>query len=367
MPQSNEYVAILRCQTWNVWPEKVGVEHHSFEIHYGAPATVPARLLIISYVNRSEPEKFLNEETKVGQLIWDGTTRGFHRVRDTILKAPEDQIEVSLQLRNTQRGEVDICINFKFEGDIPPAFFEAARATAFAIMSLVNLQLQDYLTPTAPFQLRKILPGGGGQGESRILVSAQNRQALEKETLEATLSGIASTLNTSRYGAKLRIALELYATHFTEQQIQVRFLLLVMAMESLATPTQKQESALTLIQRWREELKTEMFQYAQLSEDFKCLEALSRELDFRGEDSIRSQVRKLFVGLSGVDDNESEQLQRRVLRVYDKRSALVHNGNLPDGELSTLEREARELLEKVFASAVSQTNTSPAKAPQQSA
>jgi hypothetical protein len=40
--------------------------------------------------------------------------------------------------------------------------------------------------------------------------------------------------------------------------------------------------------------------------------------------------------------------------VYDKRSTLVHDGYLPTDELSTLEREARELLEMLFLSVTAQ-------------
>lgn len=97
-----------------------------------------------------------------------------------------------------------------------------------------------------------------------------------------------------------------------------------------------------------------MLCHSSSSEDFRSLEALSRELNFRADDSIRSQVRKLFANLGGIDSTECDQLQRNALRVYDKRSTLVHDGHLPDEELSTLEREARELLEKVFVSAMAQ-------------
>lgn len=232
MPQFDEYIAILLCQTWNVWPEKTIVEFRPFRINYGATATIPALLLVTSYVNRSEPEKYLNEETQIGPLIWDGVTRGLHRVRNTILKAPEDKVELAFQHRNAQRGEVDICINFRFEGEIPPALLEAARATASAIMSLVNLQLQDYLTPSVPFHIRKVLPEGGGSMESSVLLAVQNRQVLTKQALEISLSKIATSLLSLEYGEKLRVALELYAAHFNEQQVRVRFLLIVIAMES---------------------------------------------------------------------------------------------------------------------------------------
>jgi len=234
---------------------------------------------------------------------------------------------------------------------------EALRATAYAIMSLVNLQLRDYLTPGAPFQLRKVLPGGGGQIESTVLLVVRARQILTKETLSPTISGIAQVLLDPVHGEKLRVALELYAAHFTERQVRVRFLLLVVAMEALAKPTGKHQVAIDLLDRWRLDLEVEMSKFDSSSEEFQSLEALSRELRFRSEDSLRSQVRKLFANLSRVSATEGAELQRRALRVYDKRSTLVHDGHLSTEELSMLEVEARELLEKVFASAIEQSKS----------
>jgi hypothetical protein len=313
-----------------------------------------ARLVLSSYVNRSSPEKYLNEETQFGPLVWDGVTPGLHRVREAVLKAPDDTVNVTWQHRTAQRGEVDICINFKFEGEIPPAFREAVRATVYAVMSLLNLKLQDFLTPTAPFQIRKVLPGGNGIIESGVWIAVHNRHAPAKEVLTETLAGIAGFLTNSQQNEKHRVALELYAAHFNEQQTRVRFLLLVIAMESLAMPTKKHGVAISLLERWQQELSKEMPRYDSSSEEFKSLEALSREIKFREEDSIRSQIRKLFVSINGIGPTESDQLQRRALHVYDKRSTLVHDGHLPDDELLTLETEARELLERLFMSAIEQ-------------
>ena len=364
MSQSDEYVAILRCRTWNVWPEKNGTEHRPFSIDFGASAALPARLIVLSYAQRSAPERYLKEETNLGPLLWDGETRGLHRVRDTVLKAPEDEVELTLQYRNVQRGEVDICINFRFDGELPPPLIEALRATAYALMSLLNLQLGDYMVPAAPFQVRKVLPSGGGQLESAILLAVHTRQTLEKETLGQTISSIANVLLDSAYGEKLRVALELYAAHFTEQQVRVRFLLLVIAIESLAKPTAKHQVAIDLLGRWRQELETEVSRFDPSSEEFHSLEALSRELVFRSEDSVRSQIRKLFASLPGVGAAESAELQHRALRVYDKRSTLVHDGYLPAEELPPLEDEARALLEKVFAITIEQgKNASPGTSP----
>ena len=71
MPQPNQYVAILRCQSWNVWPEASGTEHRPFSIDFGNSAALPTRLIVLSYAPRSAPERYVKEETNLGPLLWD--------------------------------------------------------------------------------------------------------------------------------------------------------------------------------------------------------------------------------------------------------------------------------------------------------
>ena len=106
--------------------------------------------------------------------------------------------------------------------------------------------------------------------------------------------------------------------------------------------------------RWQQELAAETAKYEPSSEEFQSLDALTRELNFREENSIRRQIRKLFGNLPGVEPDDARVLQRRALRVYDKRSSLANDGYLPADELPELESEARELLEKVFVCAIEQ-------------
>jgi hypothetical protein len=110
-----EYRAFLRCQTWNVWPERTIVDR-PLNIVVRPSEVLRASLAVISYLPRSAPEQYLREETKVGPLVWDGEVRGLHHLRESILKAPEDEIAVELQYRNTWRGEVDIGIGFRPAG-----------------------------------------------------------------------------------------------------------------------------------------------------------------------------------------------------------------------------------------------------------
>lgn len=354
MPSFDEYLAIQRCQTWNVWPERTVIECHPFPISYGPSLVAPACLFVCSYVQRSAPERYLQEETTIGPLVWDGETPGLHHVREEVLKAPSDTIQLVQRCRNTQRGEIDICIKLGYEGELPSSLIEALRATTSAVVSLVNLQLADYLIASAPFQIRKILPDGGGQVVAKFLLAVHDRQVLDKGSLRSALSNIAAALLKSHYGEKLRVALELYAAHFTEQQARVRFLLLVIAIESLAKSSVKHQAAIDLLKCWREGLVKEMNKYEPTSDAHESLKALFREIDFRSDDSIRSQIRKLFANLPNRGAADSIELQRRALHVYDRRSALVHDGHLPVDELSFLEAETRDLLEMLFFAAAEQ-------------
>lgn len=250
MVSPDEYVAILRCQTWNVWPAHCVAEDKSFVVDDGSGTVLRARLAILAYEQRSAPEQYTSEATSAGPLLWDGETRGFHRIRDTILKAPEDEVKVKCQYRNSHRGELDICINFVFTGEIPPALLEALRATTYAVASLINLTVQDFLVPTAPFQLRKVLPGGGGQMASALFLAVHNRKTLKQSDLQATVFHVASALKSPTFGPKLITALELYAAHFTESQARVRFLLLVVAMEALSSGSMKHDAAIELLRGW---------------------------------------------------------------------------------------------------------------------
>jgi len=354
LSKEQEWVATLRCQTWNIWPES-NVAEQRICIALEQATELRARLAVLSYVQRSAPECYVKEQTNVGPLLWDGETPGLHHVRDTILKAPEDAIELRLDHRYAYRGEVDICINFKFNGDLPAQLIEDLRAIAYSTMSLINLKLGDYLTPAAPFQLRKVFQGGQGQFTSMVALAVVSRSTIKQRTLEETISEIADIHRGSEYGEKLTIALELYAAHFTEQQVRVRFILLVIAMEALSKKSYKHQVARDLLDRWKEELKAEKDKYDRSSEEFKSLDDLHREIKWRAESSLGDGVRKLFAALPDVSNDERESLQRRAMAVYRQRSTLVHEGYMPIDDLPGLEKEARELVEILFRSVIERT------------
>lgn len=351
MSNCMKHVAVLRCQTWNVWPEMTSIKGPHFSIRYDG-VSLPAALEIVSYPNRNPVEAYHNEDTKLGPLVWTGTIPGLYVVRDAILKDPADVIQLSVPLRTGHRGEIDLCLHFLTPDELSPALVDVVRSTLSAVAALINLRLHDYLTPAAPLQIRKVAAESAQIGAT-FAVSVLERRTLLAADIDACLAGIGSSLYSPATTAKLTVALELYAAHFVERQVRVRFLLLVMAMESLAKETSKHDVAIGLLKEWAQELKSEMEKHAKESEAYFSLDALSRELQFRATDSIRSQVRKLFRELPGLSDEESLDYQKRALSVYDKRSVLVHDGFLPSDELAFCENESRQLVERLLLARIS--------------
>lgn len=259
------------------------------------------------------------------------------------------------QVADGGTGELDIWFSFDFDGDPPDALVEALRSKAYQILALLNLGSGDFAIPVMPFQIREMLPDDKADLKFAFDVAVQARRTLSDDEVIGTQLEVAHFLTDPNFGEKYHVALELYVAHLTEQQARVRFILLVIAMEALADKSPKHQVALDLLTRWKQELETEKVKYNDPSEEYYSLQALSNEIDFRGEDSIGNQIRKLFAGLPGTSDEERAELQRRAVRVYHKRSKLVHDGFLPPEELPGLEAEARELLETLFLAAIQQS------------
>jgi hypothetical protein len=339
------YVATLRCQSFHVWPEKTVIEAQSFALELERGHWVRAQLAVLSYLNRTKPAEYPDDESEIGPLVATGRARGLYTVRDSILTAPEDLIEVAWQYAHSRRGEVDISIAFPFPGDLGVSICESLRSTTLAAMAFLNLQLKDHLTPVAPLQISRILESGQRQSEAYFFLSVHNRSNLTFDALQPLVSRLATVLSRPKESPKLKTALELYGSHFKEPQTRTRFLLLVIAMETLAMPRQKHNVVLELAEKWRTELAVIQSKYTEESDEHFALAAFERELLVRTEISIRSQVRELFIRVQQTLGPDIGDLSKRALRVYDQRSKLVHDGSLPESELTDAEDSARELLE----------------------
>jgi hypothetical protein len=148
---------------------------------------------------------------------------------------------------------------------------------------------------------------------------------------------------------RLRIALELYGAHFTESSSKARFLTLIMALEALATSCSRTQLVLDLMDQWRSQVEGLLHNGDMSREDSESLQALSRELLFRKQDSLRRRIYNLvWSTLEQAGDKEAERLAAAVKRLYDLRSKLVHEGKLPENLLSDSLAEAKQLVQRVL-------------------
>ena len=148
---------------------------------------------------------------------------------------------------------------------------------------------------------------------------------------------------------KLKTALDLYAAYFYEHSANARFLTLVMALETLTDSQPKPPFVLEILDQWKQHVEQLKEDLQSESNEYEALEALERELLFRREASLRSQIRSLVHRtLEDAGNPDAQALARQAVRVYDKRSTLVHDGTLPERELGQAESDAKRIVEMVL-------------------
>lgn len=123
----------------------------------------------------------------------------------------------------------------------------------------------------------------------------------------------------------LYTALDLYLAHLSETSMRARFLTLVMALEVLSPVTEKHAEVIALLESFSAEAKARLS--TELDENVRdAIETLVRDLAFRKETSIRRRVRQLILDTAPIPEPERANLARCVVKAYDLRSALVHQG-----------------------------------------
>jgi len=148
---------------------------------------------------------------------------------------------------------------------------------------------------------------------------------------------------------KLRIALELYRAYFTEVSANAKFLSLITSLEALATGVQRTQLVMDLLGKWRKEAEELQETLPEESEDAFSLEAVTRELLIRRDDSIRRQVRRLVITTLQLNgDADATATARRAVELYDLRSRLVHDGKVAQDALSPAISEALSIVKRVL-------------------
>jgi hypothetical protein len=118
---------------------------------------------------------------------------------------------------------------------------------------------------------------------------------------------------------------------------------------ALATGTPRTPLVLGLLDKWKKEAEELKDIVEPESDDAVSLEAVSRELLFRKEDSIRRQLRILVsTTLQANGDPDASEMASSAVRIYDLRSTLVHEGKLESQVLSKATSDAKHIAERVL-------------------
>lgn len=148
---------------------------------------------------------------------------------------------------------------------------------------------------------------------------------------------------------KLQTALDLYSGYWSEHTSNARLLTLVMALETLMDNSPRHAVVRELLDSWTVDLTSAKSRYAPETEEHHALESLERELIFKRTDSLRRQVRTLvYEALRSAGHTHALELARKAVKVYDARSELVHQGQLPERVLSQVTAEAKEIVGQVL-------------------
>ncbi len=163
--------------------------------------------------------------------------------------------------------------------------------------------------------------------------------------LDSLLEGVAISFSIKDIDIKLKIAIDIYNGHFFEQSNQAKFLSLVMVLESIAPHNHKHQIAQNFIDYWIDDLNLRIAELKEDSEEYHSLESLRKEISFRREASIRSQIRTLVLETLNENNNHAAvEYAKKTIKLYDTRSILIHDGIIDSKTLEEALSDAREIV-----------------------
>jgi hypothetical protein len=146
---------------------------------------------------------------------------------------------------------------------------------------------------------------------------------------------------------KLQTAFELYGAYYTENSERARFITLVMVLKALAHAKQRPLVVREFLNSVGGMIDENIGQFEDSTDEAIAFSSLKQELDFRRSDSLKSSI-KALVFHTLQNDSDVSEITNRASRNYDKRSKLVHDGYLPQQELSEATAMAREIVQRVL-------------------
>jgi hypothetical protein len=177
-----------------------------------------ASLHLVSYEKRLRRKVYsLKPVQRIATpYIWRGRIRSRYHLGNQIVHAPEDITAVSMRFEPANKGEIDIQLHISSEEDVSlDTIREIALSISLSVISYINVELKDLLTPVAPIHVAKITDSGSHSSNS-VLILAWERLSYQESQLQITIDKFAQIFSHTDDNAtnKLRVALELYSAHY---------------------------------------------------------------------------------------------------------------------------------------------------------
>lgn len=150
-----------------------------------------------------------------------------------------------------------------------------------------------------------------------------------KSILYELKEGINLHINADSLDSKLKIAVNIYNSHFFENTLKSKYITLVMALECLSPRSKKHKIASKIFKTVTWALFKFKLLYKINGEKEMAIQSLIDDLKYKEELSITNQLKimvKTALEKNRVNSSEIDQKLKFVSKVYDLRSRLVHDG-----------------------------------------
>lgn len=217
----HKYVAILRCRTWGAWPEW----SRCFLPAYEEPLALPdGRKLLLSihvatYAKQDRPEaRPARPLENAGPIMWRGRMETGYWMGMHYLKAPEDELPLSLHYEEPYEGDIDIQLHIGLTHPASPEdLARVALPICISVLALINLFAGEFLVPVAPLQVRALGDNGSQLSDSVVIAVRQRPQIVMDSVKEAIDRFVRIRAGLDRDAAQaVSVAARRYVTSQTE-------------------------------------------------------------------------------------------------------------------------------------------------------
>jgi hypothetical protein len=189
------YVAILRCRTWCSWPEWGRFHSPAFKdpIVTSSGVRVYLSLHVATYRDRPRPENAPAAKLDIGSgpILWRGTDGVGYWVGGARIKAPEDEIMVSMGYEPPYEGEIDLQLHIGCEQEVSPQELSpVVESILQSALAFVNLDVREIMIPVAPIQLTRLRPEGN-QITSAAKLAVRARSTITDDDATRTVTEFA--------------------------------------------------------------------------------------------------------------------------------------------------------------------------------